>query len=78
MAVIRKIADVKSGAVKIDLPSHFKAKKVKIIVRPIDESENGRESLQDLLLKAPTITDDELKRYEDVRNAMKKWLVREF
>ena len=45
---------------------------------PIDEPENGKQSLKDLLLEAPTITDDELQEYFSVREWMSKWKVREF
>lgn len=78
MIAIRQIQDVKSGAVKINLPADFHAKKVEIIILPIEESTNGEQSLQDLLLDAPTLTDDELYEYERVRDWMSQWNVNEF
>lgn len=78
MNVIRKIEEVKSGTIKIDLPNNFHAKKVEIIILPIEESGDGRQSLQDLLLEAPTITDDELQEYNKIREWMNKWNVTEF
>ncbi len=78
MNAIRKIEDVKSGSIKIDLPADFQAKRVEIIILPIDESENGRQDLKDLLLEAPTLTEDELKEYKSIRDWMSKWNVSEF
>lgn len=78
MKPIRKIEDVKSGSIKIDLPADFHAKRVEITIQPIDELENGRQLLQDLLLEAPTLTDEELQEYNSVRNWMSKWSVKEF
>jgi len=68
MNAIRKIEDVKSGSIKIDLPADFQGKRVEIIILPIDESENGRQNLQDLLLEAPTLTEDELQEYKSIRD----------
>lgn len=78
MIAIRKIQDVKLGAVTIDLPADFHAKKVEIIILPIEESTNGEQSLQDLLLDAPTLTDDELHEYERIRDWMSQWHINEF
>lgn len=78
MDTIRRIADVKSGSVRIDLPANFRAGKVEITIRSIENQDNGTESLEDLLLAAPTITDDELKKYNDVRESMSKWQLQEF
>ncbi|NIR86849.1 MAG: hypothetical protein GWN67_08650 [Phycisphaerae bacterium] len=78
MKALRKIEDVKSGSIKIDLPADFHAKRVEIIILPIDESENGRQLLQDLLLQAPTLTDEELQEYNSVRDWMSKWSIKEF
>jgi hypothetical protein len=78
MVAIRKIQDVKSGAVIIDLPADFHARKVEIIILPIEESSDGEQNLQDLLLEAPTLTDGELQEYERVRDWMSQWNVKEF
>lgn len=78
MKLIRKIEDVKSGSIKIDLPADFHSKRVEITIQPIDELENGGQLLQDLLLEAPTLTDEELQEYNSVRNWMSKWSVKEF
>ncbi|MFQ5628070.1 MAG: hypothetical protein ACE5I1_04850 [bacterium] len=78
MTAIRSIQDVKSGAVTINLPNDFHAKKVEIIILPVDEPSDGEQSLQDLLLDAPTLTEDELQEYETVREWMSQWHAKEF
>ena len=77
MNVIRRIEDVKSGSIKIDLPDDFHAKRVEIIILPVENSENGQ-GLPELLLEAPTLTDNELHEYNRVRDQMSQWNVKEF
>jgi hypothetical protein len=78
MIAIRQIQEVKSGAVTVALPVDFHAKRVEIIILPIEESHNGAQKLQDLLLMAPTLTDDELQEYDAVREWMSQWNVNGF
>lgn len=78
MNSIKKIEDVKSSTITIDLPADFQAKRVEIIISPIDESENERQSLQDLLLEAPILTDHELHEYSNIKDWMSKWNAVEF
>jgi hypothetical protein len=78
MIAIRQIQEVKSGAVTVALPVDFHAKRVEIIVLPIEESNHGAQNLQDLLLSAPTLTDDESQEYEKVREWMSQWNVNGF
>lgn len=78
MIAIRQIQEVKSGAVTVALPVDFHAKRVEIIILPIEEFNNGAQNLQDLLLAAPTLTDDELQGYEKVREWMSQWNVNDF
>jgi hypothetical protein len=83
MIAIRKIQDVKSGVVTIDLPPNFHAERVEIIILPVEESpdeeSSQRESnLQKLLLNAPTLTEEELQEFESVREWMNQWNVKEF
>ena len=78
MAVFRKIQDVISKTVTITLPDEFEASKVEILITPIDETKNGDQSLQDLLLQAPTISSEDAQNYQRVRGWMGKWQVRGF
>ena len=78
MFALRKIQEVKSGVLKIDLPSDFSAKRVEIIILPLDEPEAETDQLQKLLLEAPTFSTDEMKEFENVRKWFAQWNVREF
>lgn len=78
MNAIRKIEEVKSGSVKIDLPADFQAKKVGVVIMPVVDSEDRQQSRRDVLLEAPTLKDDELKEYSRVRDWMSQWSVKEF
>jgi hypothetical protein len=70
MIAIRQIQEVKSGAVTVALPVDFYARQVEIIILPMEESNGGAQNLQELLLAAPTLTDDESQEYEKVREWM--------
>lgn len=78
MKLIKTIEDVKSSSITINLPADFNAKKVEITIKPIDQTEDSKPLLKDLLLEAPTLTDEEAQEYKDVRNWMNKWSVEEF
>ncbi len=78
MNEIKKITEVKSGSITIDLPDEFNEKKVEIIISPIEDNEENHQSLQKLLLNGPTLTDDELQEYQRVRDWMNQWSIREF
>ncbi len=84
MFAIREIQDVIAGTVTVTLPPAFLAKRVEVIVLSVDDIENDAledipsnttQSLQALLLAAPTLTDDEVKEYENVREWMAEWRV---
>lgn len=78
MIAIRQIQEVTGGSVTVALPAAFHAQKVEIIVLPIAEPLNGAQSLQDLLLAAPTLADDGQQEYERVREWMSQWNVNGF
>ena len=50
MIALRQIHEVKSGAVTLTLPDNFHARRVEIIILPLEET--GNRSLEDLLLEA--------------------------
>ena len=78
MIAIRKIQDVKSGEIKVHLPDDFHAKKVEIIILPVDEAPKEGQNLQELLLDAPTLTDTDIKEYGIIRDRMNEWKIEEF
>ncbi len=78
MTAIRQIHKVTSGAVTVTLPPDFHAKEVEIIILPIDDGNGKKQHLQNVLLAAPTLTEDELRRYEEVREWMNQWSAKDF
>lgn len=78
MNAIRQIQEVKAGAVTITLPADFLAKRVEIIVLPLEDTTPPPQTLQELLLEAPTLTHQELQAFEQVREWMNRWTVNEF
>jgi DNA-binding protein YbaB len=60
MIAIRQIHEVNSGAVTIALPANFHAKRVEIIILALDEPDEEVQSLQDLLLAAPILTEEQV------------------
>jgi len=78
MNAIRQIKEVKAGAITIDLPDGFSAKKVEIFILPFDDTDGEEQNLQDLLLDAPTIGDDEVQEFNRVRDWMSQWNVKTF
>jgi hypothetical protein len=78
MIAIREIQEVKSGSVTVKLPPSFNGQRVEIIILPVDDLFNGSQDLQELLLAAPTITDEELQEFQTVRAWMNEWRVQDF
>ncbi len=80
MYSIRQTQDVKNGMITVVLPPHFNAKRVNIIIFPIKEETDRKisENLQDLLLTAPTLSDNELQEFETIREWMNQWNIQDF
>ncbi len=78
MIAVRSVQEVIAGAVTVKLPAHFAARRVEVIVLPMEEDEPGPARLEDLLLAAPTLTDEELKSFAEIREWMNQWTVSEF
>ena len=72
MIAVRSIQEVIAGAVTIKLPAHFAGKRVEVIVLHVEEDEQEPERLQRLLLAAPTLSDDELQEFAQVRDWMNR------
>ena len=72
MIAVRSIQEVIAGAVTIKLPAHFAGKRVEVIVLPVEKDEQEPGQLQRLLLAAPTLTDDELQGFAQVRDWMNR------
>ena len=78
MDAVRTIQDVVAGAVTVTLPAHFVGKRVEVIVLTVEENDHRSELLQRLLLAAPTLSEDDLQGFAQVREWMNQWTVSEF
>lgn len=78
MIAIRSVEDVIAGAVTIKLPAHFTGKRVEVIVLSVDENDQEPQQLERLLLAAPTLSEDDLQGFAQVREWMNQWTVSEF
>ena len=88
MVALREIQEVTSRSITVTLPEGFVAKTVEIIVLPIEEpkglpepdieSDAGRLKLAALLLSAPTLTDEDLEEFTDVRAWVTEWRAEDF
>lgn len=88
MVALREVQEVTSRSVTVTLPEYFQAKKVEIIILPVEEADNlvendaeldaQRLSLQALLLSAPTLTDEEVEEFTKIRDWINEWRVKEF
>lgn len=64
MNAVRSIEEVVAGQVTIKLPPYFAGKRVEVIVLPV--AEDKHEQLQELLLKAPTLSEEELSGFTEI------------
>ena len=78
MQAIREVKNVKGKTITIDLPEGFRKGKVEVIVLPYVESTKKRKNIENLLMKGPNLTDEEIKSFLTVRGDMKKWQPKEF
>jgi len=54
------------------------AKQVEVIILPVEETRTNNQKIRELLLQAPTLTNDEVENYNQVRDWMNSWKVKEF
>jgi len=79
MQTLRQRTKIKNGKITIDVPPEFDADEVDVIVQPVEESKaSKREYLRKLLLSGPTLTEEELKKFEEVRKWLNQWKIPEF
>lgn len=75
MIAIRQIREITAETLTVQIPKNFPAKRVEIIILPLDEpAENGLSDLQRVLLNAPMLND----RFENVHEWMNQWNVSNF
>ena len=68
MIVVRSVQEVIAGAVTIKLPARFAGKRVEVIVLSVEENDREPQQLQRLLLTAPTLSEDDLQGFTQVKN----------
>ena len=73
MIAVRSIHEVVAGSVTIRLPVDFAAKRVEVIILPVEEAQTKPSQLQRLLLAAPTISEAELDEFAQTREWMNRW-----
>ena len=78
MIAVRSIHEVVGGSVTIRLPVDFVAKRVEVIVLPIEEAQPESSRLQRLLLAAPTVSEVELDEFTQTREWMNRWQMNAF
>ena len=78
MIAVRSVQDVIAGAVTIKLPAHFAGKRVEVIVLSVEENDREPQQLERLLLAAPTLSEEDLQGFAQVRDWMNQWTVSEF
>jgi hypothetical protein len=78
MIAVRRVQDVIAGVVTIKLPADFRGKRVEVIVLPLEENDQEPQQLQRLLLTAPTLSEDDLQGFAQIRDWMNQWTVNEF
>ena len=84
--VYTQIATVNNGEVLLRLPFELNLHQVEIIVKPIEDkivmklenADDRKKRLRELLLSAPVLTDDELSEYKNVRKEFDKWQTKKF
>ena len=78
MIAVQTIENVGPGPLIIDIPTDFYSHTVEVTVRLIKDVTKRQSTLQELLLDAPTLTDDELTQYQETREWMDQWQINEF
>ena len=68
----KKILDVRPDEIEGHLTENFHANIVVNIISPVDVPPKGEQSLPKLLLDAPTLTDNEIKKYGIIIKCMIK------
>ena len=78
MIALREVHQVESDTITITLPAEFHAKRVEVVVRSLEEPSVAAQQLKEYLLTAPTLSDEELENYNEVRKWMNQWAVPDF
>jgi len=77
-SAIRQIQEVHAGTVTVTVPANFSAMRAEVIIVPIEDVADCSQHLQQSLLNAPTLSEEELQPFIDVREWMNQWNVNPF
>ena len=78
MIPFRQIQEIHAGIVTVTVPTNFPATRAEVIIVPIEDVTDRSQHLQQVLLNAPTLPEEELQPFFDVREWMNQWNVDTF
>lgn len=80
MQAFREIKKVKEKKISITLPPGFKAEVVEIIILPADDNKkkNKKKSISELLLKGPTLSEEDINAIYKTKNLIDEWKIEEY
>jgi hypothetical protein len=70
---VKQYADVVNGAIHINLPKDFHAKRVELTIIAIDDNSTPLSAFQRFLLDSPEMSDDEYTMIEEKRRHLQQW-----
>jgi hypothetical protein len=70
---VKQYANVVNGAIHINLPKDFHAKRVELTIVALDDDTPSLSAFQQFLLDSPEMTDDEYMMIEDKRRHLQQW-----
>ncbi|MDD5214707.1 MAG: hypothetical protein PHQ03_04090 [Methylococcales bacterium] len=70
---VKQYADVVNGAIHINLPKNFHAKRVELTIVALDDETPPLSAFQQFLLDSPEMTDDEYTMIEEKRRHLQQW-----
>ena len=84
MEAIKVVTTVKNYQVAVDVPRHFEDKEVEVIVLLTEPDPDGKseptdkEQFLEFLRNGPTLSEEELKRIDEVKQELRNWTPEEF
>ncbi len=73
MQALRQYTEVINGIIHINLPKDFTAKRVELIILPVDEDNTDSSDFQQFLLESPEMTDEEFEAIQEKRRHLNQW-----
>jgi hypothetical protein len=70
---VRQYATVENGFIHIQLPKDFVAKRVELIIVPLEDEPNQLSSFQQFLLDSPEMSEEEFETIQEKRSHLNQW-----